>query len=257
MDTSEPVPHLDPASISAAPDHSGRTRTYDAVIKRVGVSVAAVLVGLGTAAIVRRNPAASLAGSTVVHVAALLLAGWLLIAVGLWLVRGPGGRLLAAAGFAWFVTEWNNPAVGSSVVFAIGLIGYAACPAFVTDGTLAAARRERRPAVDRAVVGMAYLGSLVVLGLAPVLFFEPRAQGCSDCAANLVAITSAPGLVSALQHVGMWFGVLWSAGLALLAMRRLLRSPAAARRASAAVARTPDRLPRGRAARLHPRCRRW
>ena len=79
---------------------------------------------------------------------------------------------------------------------------------------------------------MAYLGSLVLLGLAPV-FFEPRAQGCSDCAANLVAITSAPGLVSALQHVGMWFGVVWSAGLALLVVRRLVRSPAAARRASA------------------------
>ena len=233
MDTSEPAPHLDPASISAAPDHSGRTRTYDAVIKRVGASAAAVLVGLGTAAIVRRNPAASLAGATVVHVAALLVAGWLLIGVGLWLVRGPGGRLLAAAGFAWFVTEWNNPAVGSSVVFAIGLIGYAACPAFVTDGTLAAARREGRPAVDRAAVGMAYLGSLVLLGLAPRSSSNPGRRDAPTARPTSLLSPARPDSSSALQHVGMWFGVVWSAGLALLVVRRLVRSPAAARRASA------------------------
>jgi signal transduction histidine kinase len=203
------------------------------VIKRVGLSVAGVLVGLGSAAIVRRDPAASLAGATVVHVAALLVVGWLLIGVGIWLVRGAGGPQLAAAGFAWFITEWNNPAVGSSVAFTIGLIGYAACPAFVADGTLAAARRERRSAMDRAAIGMAYFGSLVVFGLAPALFFEPGAQGCSDCAANLVAMTSVPRLVGASQHLGVWFGVMWSAALALVAMRRLVRSSAAARRASA------------------------
>ena len=48
-------------------------------------------------------------------------AGWTLIAVGLvsWR-RQPGngaGPLLAAAGFAWFVVEWANPASGSSTAF--------------------------------------------------------------------------------------------------------------------------------------------
>jgi signal transduction histidine kinase len=118
-------------------------------------------------------------------------------------------------------------------VFTIGLIGYTACPAFVADGTLMASRRGRRPPAERAAVTLAYVGSLVVVGLAPALFFEPRPQGCTECATNLVAVTSAPGLVSAFQRAGVWFGVLWAATLVLVVMRRLVRTTSAARRVSA------------------------
>ena len=55
-------------------------------------------------------------------------------------VQGRAGRfgpLLTAAGFAWFLPEWNNPAIDSSLAFTIGLCLYAACPPLVAHAVLA------------------------------------------------------------------------------------------------------------------------
>ena len=54
--------------------------------------------------------------------------------------RRPGnavGPLLAAASGAWFLTEWDNPGVGSAAAFTVGLVLYAACPALLAWAMLA------------------------------------------------------------------------------------------------------------------------
>ena len=83
----------------------------------------------------------------------LLGTGWALIGCGLaaW-VRQPDGRfgpLFAAAGFAWFLLEWNNPGIDSALAFTVGLCLYASCPPLVAHavlvdagGATALARRE-------------------------------------------------------------------------------------------------------------------
>lgn len=45
--------------------------------------------------------------------------------------RSRSGALLATAGLAWFLLEWNNPEIGSSLAFTLGLCLYSACPPLV------------------------------------------------------------------------------------------------------------------------------
>src|SRR5262245_47753056 len=98
---------------------------------------------------------------------------------------------------------------------------------------MTASRRGTRPAADRAVVTLAYFGSVVAVGLVPALFFEPGQQGCSACAGNLVAVANAHEVVNASMRAGVSLGVIWSAALVLVALRRLLTAPATARQATA------------------------
>src|SRR6476659_10740005 len=110
--------------------------------RAVALAIAAlgIAVGVFTLHVARDDPGYWFAGSSALAGAALLAAGWALIAAGLasWLQR-PGSRwglLLAAAGFAWFVPEWNNPGVGSALAFTAGLCLYATCPALVGHALL-------------------------------------------------------------------------------------------------------------------------
>jgi signal transduction histidine kinase len=204
------------------------------MIAAVAVAGGGILVGVGTLALVRDNPDGSLAGSSALGAAALLVAGWALIAVGLGAARRrPGNRvgpLVVAAGFTWFIAEWNNPGANSSVVFTVGLLCYAGCPPIVAHAVLSYPSGRLGSGLDTAAVATAYAGAFVVLGLAPALAFEPADQGCSQCAANLVAIASDPGLVAAFNRVGVWMGMASAIVLAVLAGWRLVRSTPAARR---------------------------
>jgi len=62
---------------------------------------------------------------TLILLGSILGAGWGLVVVGLETVRRGRrrrfGLLLAAAGIAWFLPEWSNPAIGVPVAFNIGL----------------------------------------------------------------------------------------------------------------------------------------
>jgi hypothetical protein len=107
----------------------------------VGVAALAIVAGAFTLDVARDHPSFWFAGSTDFAGAALLAAGWALIACGLaeWLRRPESafGPLLAAAGFAWFLLEWNNPGIGSAFAFTIGLVLYASCPPLVAHAVLA------------------------------------------------------------------------------------------------------------------------
>jgi signal transduction histidine kinase len=166
-------------------------------------------------------------------VVAELLAGYALIACGLMSRRRvPGSRfgvLLAAGGCGWFLLEWNDPGVGSPVVFTIGLALYAAAPPLVAHALLAypAASLGHR---ERAVLAVAYGGSLLALGLLPALVFDPAGQGCSQCPRNLLLIHSSPSLYRDLNRGGVYVGLGWTLLVITLAVWRIARSTAALRR---------------------------
>ncbi len=138
------------------------------------------------------------------------------------------GLLLAAGGCGWFLLEWNNPGVGSPVVFTIGLVFYAAAPPVIAHALLTypAASVGR---LERTVIAVAYGGSLLALGLLSALVFNPAAQGCSECPRNLLLIDGSTSLYQALTRAGIYLGLAWTTAAFALVGWRLARSTAAMR----------------------------
>jgi signal transduction histidine kinase len=197
----------------------------------IAVGVAAVAAGVFTLGVARDDPAYWFAGTSAAAGAALLAAGWGLVGSGLafWLWRPQSrcGPLLASAGLAWFVPEWNNPGIGSAVAFTAGLGLYAACPPLVGHAVLAYPGGRLGSKLEAGTVALAYLGGVVVLGLLPALLFDPRAQSCFQCPPNLLGVADGAGLVDDLTRAGVYLGLVWSIALAALAVWRLVRAPRA------------------------------
>jgi signal transduction histidine kinase len=192
---------------------------------------AGVALGAAAAVIAHRNPDYAVA-NTAALIAVELLAGLALIACGLesWR-RRPGRRfaaLLAAGGCGWFLLAWNNPGVGSPVVFTIGLVLYAAAPPLIAHALLAYPTGPLRR-LERAVVAAAYGGSLLLLGLLPALVFDPAAEGCSECPRNLALIHGNASLYQDFNRAGIYLGLAWTATAVALLGWRLARSTAALR----------------------------
>jgi signal transduction histidine kinase len=203
------------------------------------VLTAGLALGVAALAVARDAPQASLVGASRGATLALGAVGWALVACGVlaW-ARRPAGRfgpLLAAAGGAWFVGELNNPGAGSALLFTLGLVGYAACPAVVAHAALAYPDGRVEGRAARAALALAYAGTLIMLGLLPAFAFDPAAQGCADCPDNLLAVTSAPGVVDAAGHAGLVLGLVWAPALCLVALAEVARASAAARRLRAPV----------------------
>ncbi len=151
---------------------------------RLALLPACLALGAVSLIIAREAPAFSFAGTALPGALALLAAGWALLAVGFahWRrrQRNAVGPLLAAASVAWFIGEWDNPAVGRAGVFVLGLILYAACAPLVGWAMLAYPSGRLTSWAERVVVSVAMAGSLLVLGLLPTLFFDPVARAvCS------------------------------------------------------------------------------
>jgi len=203
----------------------------------VAVAGAAIAAGVFTVHVVRSAPEFSYSGATTVRIAALLLTGWALVAAGLAFAgrRPRVARLLVASGLAWFLLEWKSPTVGSPLAFTLGLCLYAACPAVVGHAVLAYPSGRLASRLERVAVGAAYVGAALVLGLLPALAFDPRTEGCSQCATNLVAVADRANAVDQLRRVGVHLGAAWALALAVLALARLLAATWAGRRPGRAV----------------------
>jgi signal transduction histidine kinase len=212
-------------------------------MRRLAVAAAIAALGLAVGAfslaVARDDPSYWFAGSSTVAAVALLVAGWALIGCGLafWLRRPASrfGPLLAAAGFAWFLPEWNNPAVGSALAFTIGLCLYAAGPPLIGHAVLTYPE-GRLGFIERGAVVGAYAGAVLVLGLLPVLFFDPRTQGCTQCPDNLLSVSNRGELSADLTRVGLYLGIAWALALAALAFWRVARASVPARAVFAAGA---------------------
>jgi signal transduction histidine kinase len=205
----------------------------------VGVSGLAIVAGIYSLEVAQDDPSFWFAGTSGTAGVAFLVTGWTLVACGLasW-ARRPASRfgpLLAAAGFAWFLLEWNNPGIGSSLAFTVGLCLYAACPPLVAHAALAYPGGRLSSHLERAVLAVAYAGSVVVLGVLPALLFDPEAQACSQCPHNLVDIADSAAGVSDLNRLGVYLGLAWAIALAVLVALKLARGSGASLRASGPV----------------------
>jgi signal transduction histidine kinase len=188
------------------------------------VALAAAVV---TVAVVRDDPADSLAGDSLLALTAEVAAALLLVAAGL-AARAPSGlrALLAACGIAWMIGEWNSPGAGAA--FSAGLILYAAWPPLLAHAALRHGERSLgRPAI--ALLAVAYADSLLVLGAASALLFDPVEQGCLDCPANRLLVAAHPQAVHDLGRAGLLVAAAWSAGFVALVLVRLARASSARR----------------------------
>src|SRR4029453_12818351 len=176
-----PRPGAPNAMLEARPGgcDDGRMITGDLSLgraRRLTLLAAGLALGLLSLAVVRGEPAHSLAGDAPAAAVAGLLAGWSLVAagVGAWAGR-PGSRfgpLLVTAALAWFLAQWDNPGAGVAVAFTAGLVLHAACWPFVGHAALAypGGLRSR---LERVAVAIGYGGAVLTLGILPALFFQP------------------------------------------------------------------------------------
>src|SRR5215211_2546260 len=206
-------------------------------VRIVGISTmftAGVSFGVLSLAIARHEPAYAFAGDSTARAAAELAAGWALLTVGLMALarrRGGGfGALLVAGSFGWFLLEWNNPSIGYALGFAIGLTLYAAAPPLIAHAALVYPGSRLSSWLDGVVLTAAYVGAIVLLGLAPALFFDPKATVCTQCPSNLLLVEPSLRLYDGLNRIGVQAGLAWSLALAVLLLLRLVRSSPARRR---------------------------
>jgi len=191
------------------------------------VSFAAAL-GILSLVAARHDPAGSFAGTSTLGAIAELGAGWSLVAVGLlfWSHhrRNRFGPLLAAAGFAWFLPELNNPGLGSSLGFTIGLVGFVACAPLVGHAALAYPTGRLRSRLEAGAVAVSYAAALLLLGLLPATVLDPKAGGCIECPSNLAFVRGDAALFDSFNRYGLWIGIGWLLALVALLAWRLVRS---------------------------------
>ncbi len=205
----------------------------------IGVLGVGLIVGLGTAWLGWLAPSFSRAASSLVTSVLMCAAGWsLMLAGGITLWRRGGrtpGVALMAAGFGWFIGEWANPASAPAIIFTIGLLAANAWPALFAHAVLDAGRPTGARRARRAVLAIAYVTNIGMLGILPTLAFDPVTSRCSLCPANLLAVTSDPGLVVGATRLGFGLQAVWVLGVLALTVRGLARASATERRRSAAV----------------------
>jgi signal transduction histidine kinase len=212
------------AAVDARYVFLGRAGGFAIALAALGVAV----VSLGTAG---ASSALSYLSESPTAAAIGLLGGCGLVAVGLETVRRGRrpwfGYLLEAAGIAWFLPEWSDPAIGSAVLFTIGLASAWAYPAIVGHALLAIAASSR-PHLLRDFVAAGYAIFVIGLGLIPAAGFDPRATGCGFCPDNLVAVGS-PGLFVRVAPIATALAVAWCATAAIFLAAGLARSGRASR----------------------------
>ena len=143
----------------------------------LAISSLGLAAGLFTLDVARDEPGYWFAGATTLDAAVLLVTGWALIGCGVvaW-VRQPAGRfgpLFAAAGFAWFLLEWNNPGIDSALAFTVGLCLYASCPPLVAHAVLSTPPGRRLSRVEAGALVLAYAAFVAGLGVLPALVLRP------------------------------------------------------------------------------------
>jgi signal transduction histidine kinase len=200
----------------------------------VVLGVAALGLALGVVAIdvARDDPGYWFAGDSTIGVVALLGAGWSLLGCGLGLwwrwPQSRSGPLLAAAGCAWFLPELNNPGAGS-LAFTTGLMLSAVTPALVGHAVLGYPAGRLSSIVQRVIVAVAYMGTVLVLGVVPTLLTDPAAEACNQCPRNLALVEGHASVADDVIRSGVALGLGWALALASLVVARLVRASSVAR----------------------------
>jgi signal transduction histidine kinase len=136
------------------------------------------------------------------------------------------GAFLAAAGMAWLMTAWDNPAA-PTWIFLVGRILDTAWPVLLAHGLLR--RYGGLGRIERVVLVIAY-ACTIGLDLAVALVSDPATSGCADCAANPLVLADAPDIAAPLERTATLGGPVWAILLAVALATRLFRSTSARRR---------------------------
>jgi signal transduction histidine kinase len=155
--------------------------------------------------------------------AALVLAGT--IELGSPANRKPG-ILVAAAGMAWLITAWDNPAA-PTWIFVAGRILDTVWPVLLAHALLR--RYGGLGRAERVVLVIAY-ACTIGLGVAASLVSDPVTSGCADCPANPLLLADVPGIAAGLEQTAKLTGPIWAILLAGALAARLFRSTSARRR---------------------------
>ena len=198
-----------------------------------------IAFGLLSLAIAVQYPGTTNAGRSIEAAAAKLLAGSALIGAGLYVsvgMRRPAsGALFGLAALAWSLEEWNNPGTGVGAAFTLGLVGYAIAPAAVAHAVLAYPIVRLASPLERLTIVVAYVDTVLVLGLLAALFFAPAAHQCYLCPPNVLLVRNNPELYDGLSRLGFWLFLGWTVAFVALALGRLLRASGPIRRLTAPV----------------------
>jgi signal transduction histidine kinase len=221
-------------AIRAAPARIGLGRA-----PRVALLAASLYAVVGTVTVrtARAAPQFARVGPSRFALAAEVAAGTaLLLAAVAAQRRQPRLRYAVALGalaVAWLVGEWNSPGAGPA--FTAGLVLYAAWPSLVAFVVLLGPDELPLSRAARAIVGVALLAALGLLGVASAAVFDPRDQGCPDCPANLLLVHGNAVAWRGLGQAG-WLLICGSAIAAMLGGAAILaRSSPARRRVAAPV----------------------
>jgi signal transduction histidine kinase len=176
-------------------------------------AICLVGLGLGIASrqIVAGDGSFSFASRSWIDQLVLLGAGWSIIAAAaITSTRRIHVQALVALvmiSLSWFGAEWDSPRSPSSWILTAGLVLTGVCPALVVWFVLVHASGGRLArSTDRALVAL-MAGSAIAIGVLPNLFFDPQADGCGSCKANLLAVSDDPDMALRLGRLGLRVGV--------------------------------------------------
>ncbi|MEA2607404.1 MAG: hypothetical protein QOI00_2161 [Chloroflexota bacterium] len=217
---------------------SGARRGLDGRIGRSAIALGAVVVGLVSLRTSEASPSLSYLTDSTIGPIVGFSAGWGLVAVGLETVRRGRrprlGYLLAAAGIAWFLPEWSDPAIGLPIGFTVGLALTWLYPPLIGHALFSLAGISRPARLDL-MVPSGYLVFVLGLGIVPALGFDPQAVGCGFCPANLIDIGRSSPLLDGALRAATVFAVGWTLIASLVLARGLARSGPVSRQVRAPI----------------------
>ena len=198
------------------------------LLARGALWLVGLTVGLVTLRLALVEPGFSALARSLLSAVLGLAAGWSLIAVGLVSRRRQPGDLIAAllflAGLSWLAAELANPAIGSAVLFTVGLVVTAACPPLVAHAALAYPDSRLGGWGDRVAIASAYVTGFAWSGVLATLVRDPAAELCAFCPANLLSIGADAATYDAVARLGLLLLIAWSSAVVVLAIRRIARA---------------------------------
>ena len=214
-------------------------RDNSAVLARFGIGAGGMALGLVSLSLARRNEWFLFSEASPFDAAVWVAAGWLLLAgVVVFGSRRKSNRVvpvLIASGCAWLVAGWDFPGAGSAPAFTIGLAATGACPPLIGWAMLGYPTGKLAGWVEKVAVIAALVAGFILLGLAPNIFFDPRAAGCTRCPDNLLLLTDDPAAVVLLGRAGLLSSALSLVGLVAVAWSSFVRASGPRRRVVAPV----------------------
>jgi len=199
-------------------------------LTQIVVALAGSVVWIESARLALRTSWYAFGDTSAVSAAIGLAAGAALAVAGTIELGSPASRksgmLLAAAGMAWLITAWDNPAA-PTWIFVAGRILDTVWPVLLAHALLR--RYGGLGRAERAVLLGAYACTLC-LDLALSLVSDPVTSGCADCPANPLLLADIPAIAAGLDRTATLTGQVWAILLASALATRLFRSTSARRR---------------------------